>query len=64
MVQHIIEIRHLPLLIPNNRKPQIGVADLVDVADPAAVGIDCVCGEADELDIAFREFGFESGEGA
>lgn len=64
MIQHIIQIRHLALLVPNDGKPQLGIADLVDVLDPAAVGVDSVGGQADELGVALRELGFEAGEGA
>lgn len=64
MIQHIIQIRHLALLVPDDRKAQLGVADLVDVFDPAAVGVDGVGGQADELGVALCEFGLEAGEGA
>ena len=52
MVQHIIQKRHLALLVPDDREAQLGVADLVDVFDPAAVGVDGVGGQADELGVA------------
>ena len=64
MIQHIVQIRDLPRLVANDRKPQIRPADLVDVLDPSGVGVDGVGGQADELDTAFGELRLEFGEGA
>ena len=64
MIQHIIQIRDLPLLVANDREPEIGPADLVDVLDPSRMGVDGVGGQADQLDAAFGELRLEFGEGA
>ena len=64
MIQHIIQIGHLALLVPDDRELQRGAGDLVNVLDPAAVRVDGVGGQADEFDAAFREFGLEFCEGA
>lgn len=64
MIEHIIRERNLALLIPNDRESQLGAGDLIDILDPAAVGLDGVGGEADELRAALGELGLELGEGA
>lgn len=64
MIQHVVQICHLPLLVPDDWEAQVGVRDLVDVAYPSGVRGDGVCGQADELDVALGEFGLEFGESA
>ena len=64
MIQHIIQIRHLPLLVADNGETETGAGDFVNVFDPAGVRIDGVGAQADQLDVALGEFGLEFGEGA
>lgn len=61
---HIIEIRHLPLLIADDGKAQSAARDLIDILDPAAMALDRVGREPDELDLASTELGLELGEGS
>ena len=64
MIQHIIQIRHLPLLIPDDGETETGAGDFVNVLDPAGVRVDGVGAQADQLDVALCEFGLEFCEGA
>ena len=64
VVEHVVGQRNLTLLVSDDGELERGVADLVDVVDPGAMAVDCVCGETDQLDAALGEFGFELGEGA
>ena len=64
MVQHIIQIGHLPLLVANDREPQPAARDLVDILDPAAMGVDRIRREADQLYASFCEFRFQFGKSA
>ena len=64
MIQHIIQVRHFPLFVPNDREAERGIGDFVDVFDPAAVRFDRVGGQADQFDAALGEFGLEAREGA
>ena len=61
---HVIFQRNLSLLVANNGELKRRLRDLVDVLDPAAVAVNGVCAESDELDAALGEFGLELGEGA
>lgn len=64
MIQHIIQVRHLALLVADDGELQVRAGDVVDVFDPAGMRVDGVGAEADELDVALGEFGLELGEGA
>lgn len=64
MIQHIIQVRHLALLVADDGKGEVRAGDLVDVVDPAGVRVDGIGAEADELDVALGELGLELGEGA
>ena len=64
MIQHVIQVRHLPLLIPNDGKTETGAGYFVDVFDPAGVRVDGVGAQTDQLDVALCEFGLEFREGA
>ena len=64
VIKHVIRKGDLALLITNDGEGQLGAGDLIDILDPAAVGLDGVGGEADELSAALGELGLELGEGA
>ena len=64
MIQHVVPIGHLPLLVADDGEAQTGAGDFVNVFDPARVRVDGVGTQADQLDVALREFGLELREGA
>lgn len=64
MIQHIIQVRHLPLLVADDGETKTGAGDFVNVFDPARVRVDGVGAQADQLDVALGEFGLEFREGA
>ena len=64
MIQHVVCVGHFPLLVADDGELEGRLGDLVDVLDPAAVRLDGVGAQADELDAAFCEFGLELCEGA
>ena len=64
IVDHVVQQGNLALLVANDGELEVRAGDFVDVLDPAVVGVDRISGEADQLDIAFGEFGLEFGEGA
>jgi len=64
VIQHIIQVRHLALLVADDGKGEVRAGDLVDVVDPAGVRVDGIGAEADELDVALGELRLELGEGA
>ena len=61
---HVVEESDLALLVANDGEGDLAAGDLVNVLDPAIVGLDGVGGQADELDAALLELGLELGEGA
>ena len=61
---HVVEQRNLPLLVADDGELQPAAGDLVDVLDPAAMALDGVGAQADELDVPLRELGLELREGA
>ena len=60
---HVVGKSELPLLVTNDGEAQLGAGDLIDVLDPAAVALDSVCAQADELDAPLGELGLELSEG-
>jgi len=56
---HVVCQRNLPLLVSYDGELQAAARDLVDVLDPAAMALDCVGREADELCAALGELGLE-----
>jgi len=64
VVQHVVLECYLSLLVSNDGEPQITAADLIDVFDPAAMALNGVGRQADQLDAASGEFGLEFGERA
>ena len=59
VIQHIVQVRHLPFFVPDDGEAQVRAGDLVDVADPARVRVDRVRAQADQLDAALRELGLQ-----
>jgi len=59
---HVIFQRNLSLLVSNDGELERRLRDLIDVLDPAAVAVNGVCAESDELDAALCEFGLELGK--
>lgn len=55
MIKHVIERDDLSLLVASDGKFQIGIADLVDILDPASVTLDGVSRQTNEFDASFRE---------
>ena len=64
MVKHVVGVSDLALLVADDGEGQLGAGDLINVLDPAAVRLDGVGGQADELCAALGELGLELGEGA
>lgn len=64
VVQHVVQVRHLPLLVADDGEGKLRAGDLVDVPDPAAVRLDRVGRQPDQLDVALRELRLQLGEGA
>lgn len=64
MVQHVVGVSDLALLVADDGEGQLGAGDLINVLDPAAVRLDGVGGQADELCAALGELGLELSEGA
>ena len=61
---HVVHERDLALLVANDWEAQFAPGDLVDILDPAAMALDCVCAQADEFNVSLCEFGLELGKGA
>lgn len=64
VVNHVVGEGDLAFLVADDGEGDFGTGDFVNVLDPAVVGVDCVRGEADELDAALCELGLELGESA
>jgi len=56
VIQHVVEISNLSVLVTDDWESQGGTRHLIDVIDPAIVGLNCVCRQANELDISLVEF--------
>jgi hypothetical protein len=63
VVNHVVEESNLALLIANDWESEVGVVNLVDILDPAAVGLDGVGRETDELAATLGELRLKLGEG-
>lgn len=63
VVQHVVGKSDLPLLVADDRESQLAARDLVDVLYPAAMALDSVGAQTDELDVALSELGLELREG-
>lgn len=63
VVQHVVGKSNLPLLVADDRESQLTARDLVDVLYPAAMTLNSVGAQTDELDVALGELGLELREG-
>jgi hypothetical protein len=61
---HVVGEGDLALLVANDGEGNLAAGDLLNVVDPAIVGVDGVGGQANELDAALGELGLELSEGA
>lgn len=59
---HVVGEGDLALLVANDWELELGAGDLVDILDPATVGLNGVGRETDELDTALGELWLELGE--
>lgn len=64
VVNHVVQVGDLALRVGDDGELEVGVVDLVDVLDPAVVGLDTVGAQTNELDTARGELRLELGEGA
>lgn len=63
VVEHIIKIGYLAGFVADDGEAEGRAGNFVNVLDPATMALNGVGGEADELDAALGEFGFEFGKG-
>lgn len=63
VVQHVVGKSNLPLLVADDRESQLTARDLIDVLYPAAMALNSVGAQTDELDVALGELGLELREG-
>lgn len=59
VIKHVVEKCNLPLLVSNDWELQIAATDLVDILDPAAMALNGVCRQTNQLDTTFCEFWFQ-----
>ena len=64
LYSHVVLQRDLALLVANDWESELATRNLVDVFDPAAMALDGVCAQPNELDISLRELWLELREGA
>jgi len=62
VVQHVVEVSDLAVLVADDGEAQLAAGNLIDVLDPAFVGLDRVGGQTDELDAPLCKLGLELGE--
>lgn len=63
VVDHVVQVGDLALGVGDDGELQLGAGDLIDILDPAVVGLDVVGAQTDELDTTSSELGLELGEG-
>lgn len=61
---HVVHERDLALLVAYDWKAQLAPRDLINVFDPAAMALNSVGTQPNELDVSLREFWLEFGKGA
>lgn len=61
---HVVEQGNLALLVANDGESDVAASDLLDVVDPAIVGVDRVGRQTNQLDAALGELGLQLGKGA
>jgi len=59
VIQHVVKVGNLPVLITDDWELQLGTGYLVDVLDPAMMGVNGVGRETNELHTTLGEFRFE-----
>ena len=59
MVEHVVQVRHLSLLVCDDRKLEVAARYFVDILDPSAVAVEVVRRETDQLDAALGELWLE-----
>lgn len=64
VVQHVVEVCHLPLLVADDGELDMVTAHILNVLDPTIVAVDGVGRQSDQLDATLGEFGLELGESA
>lgn len=60
---HVVQVRDLTALVADDGELEAAAGDLVDVLDPAAMALDCVGREADELCATLGKLRLELGKG-
>lgn len=63
VVDHVVGVGNLALGVGDDGELELGAGNLIDVLDPAVVGLDMVGAQANELDTASSELGLELGKG-
>lgn len=64
IVNHVVQVGDLAVRIGNNGELEAGASDLINVLDPAVVGLDIVGAKTDELKPASSELGLELSKSA
>ena len=64
VVDHVVGVGDLALGVGDDGELEVGAGNLVDILDPAVVGLDVVGAQTNELDTARGELGLELGESA
>lgn len=59
VVQHVVQVCHLSILVADDGEAQVAAGYLVNIFDPAAVAVDGVGRETDQLDAALGKLGLE-----
>ena len=62
-VNHVVEVGNLALRVGDDGELEVGASDLIDVLNPAVVGLDLVGTQTDELDTTLGELGLKLGKG-
>lgn len=62
VVNHVVQVGDLALRVGDDGELQLGASDLINVLDPAVVGLNAVSAQADELDTTGSELGLKLGE--
>lgn len=55
MIKHVVEEGNLSLLVSNDWELQIAATDVVDILDPAAMALNGVCRQTNQLDTTLCE---------
>ncbi|MNY18801.1 hypothetical protein D3C86_1522060 [compost metagenome] len=63
-MNHVVKLRHFTVCIGQNREIHRGRLGVVDIANPAFMGLHAVHGQGDGLDIAALELALQLGRQA